>query len=156
MADTPDSPEDMLRSLIERFDPAEQKRIRAIRAAVRKRLPTSNELVYDYKTFFVIAYAPNEQPTDGVLSIAARPDGMRLYLMHGPQLPDPKRLLNGSGKQARYLRLESAKDLKHPDVEALIAAAVKMADVPLPTQGRGGLFIRTFNGKQIPRRKPPK
>jgi hypothetical protein len=150
------TPETQLRSLIEKFDPKDQKLIRSVRSAVRKRLPTANELLYDYESFFVITYSPTEQPTDGIASIAARPDGVRLYLTQGPQLPDPKRLLMGSGKQVRFIRVEAAKELAHPDVEALIAAAIDQAAVPLAAKGRGRLVTRTFAGKQGPRRRPAK
>lgn len=146
-ADTLDTPEAKLQFLMEKFDPKDQTLIRAVRSAVRKRLPTANELLYDYKTFFVIAYSPTDHPTNGIASIAARVDGVRLYLMPGPQLPDPKKLLMGSGKQARFIRVEAAKRLADPEVEALIAAAIDMAEVPLATEGRGRLIVRTFAGK---------
>ncbi|HKV09773.1 MAG TPA: hypothetical protein VJ725_16645, partial [Thermoanaerobaculia bacterium] len=90
-----------LRSFIDRFDPTDQKLIRSVRAAVRRRLPTANELVYDYSNSVVIGYSPTDRGIDGIVSIAARADGVRLYFMHGPQLPDPKGLLLGSGKQTR-------------------------------------------------------
>ena len=147
------TPEAQLRFFIENFDPKEQRLIRAVRSAVRKRLPTANELVYDYYTFFVIGYSPTDHPTDGIVAIAARPDGVRLYLMHRKPLPDPKKLLSGSGKQARFIRVSAASQLAHPDVEALIAAAIDQAGVPLPTKGRGRLVIRTFAGKPGPRRR---
>ena len=148
--------EAQLRSLIGKFDPRAQKLIRSVRAAVRKRLPSANELLYDYGTFIVIGYSPTDRPTDGIVSIAARADGVRLYLMPGPRLPDPKGLLMGSGKQARFIRVEAARRLSHPDVEALIAAAIDQAEVPLATRGRGRLVIRTFGGKRRPRRRPAK
>ncbi len=150
------TPEAQLRSLIAKSDPKDQKLIRSVRAAVRKRLPSANELVYDYNTFFVIAYSPTERPTDAVVATAARPDGMRLYLMQGPRLPDPKKLLEGSGRQTRYVRLDSARQLAHPDVEALIAAAIDHSGFPLPCKGHGRLVIRTFGAKKRPRRKPAK
>lgn len=150
------TPEAQLRAYIEMFDPKYQRFIRSVRSAVRKRLPTANELVYDYYTFFVIAYSPTDRPTDGIVSIAARPDGVRLYLMQGPQLPDPKKLLQGSGKQTRFIRLEAASQLAHPDVEALIAAAIEKAGAPLPSEGRGRLVIRTVSEKRRPRRSPAK
>ena len=50
--DAKDAPEAQLRSLIEKFDPEDQRFIRSVRSAVRKRLPTANELVYDYRSFF--------------------------------------------------------------------------------------------------------
>jgi hypothetical protein len=137
------APEAQLRSFIGRFDPQTQKLFRSVRTAVRKRLPTANELAYGYADSVVIAYSPTDRGIDGVVSIAARAAGVRLYLTHGPQLPDPKRLLQGSGKQVRFVRLEAASQLADPDVETLMAAAIEQASVPLPSKGRGSLIIRT-------------
>jgi hypothetical protein len=141
-SETP-APEAQLRSFSERLDPKQQKLAQSIRAALRKRFPTANELAYDYSSFFVIAYAPNEQGIDAVVSIAARTDRVELYFNNGPQLPDPKKLLQGSGKLTRFIRLESAKQLKDPDVEAFMVAATKLARVPLPSKGKGSLIIKT-------------
>ena len=126
---------------------------------MRKRFPTANELAYDYSSFFVIAYSPTEQGIDALVSIAARADGVYLYFSHGPQLPDPKRLLRGSGKQTRFIRVETARQLAHPDVEAFIAATIDHASVPLPSKGKGSLIIKTNKrvaAKKQPRRKPTK
>src|SRR5262245_40633159 len=97
------APEAELRSYIERSDPKDQKLIRSVRTAMRKRFPTANELAYDYGKFIVISYSPTDRGIDSIVSVAARPDGLRLYLMHGPKLPDPKGLLLGSGKDTRYI-----------------------------------------------------
>jgi hypothetical protein len=150
------TPEAQLRSLIGKFDAKDQRFIRSVRSALRKRLPTANELLYDYRTFFVIGYSPSEHGIESVVSIAARPDGMRLYFMNGPQLPDPKKLLMGTGKQARFIHVEAASRLKHPDVEALIAAAIARAAVPLAGKGSGRLVTKTSAVKARPRRKKAK
>lgn len=152
------TPEAQLRSLIGKFDLKDQRLIRSIRSAVRKRFPTANELIYDYRSFFVIGYSPSEHGIESIVSIAARPDGIRLYFMHGPKLPDPKKLLNGSAKQVRYIELDSASRLKHPDVEALIAATIDLATVPLASKGRGKLITKTSGEKpkSKPRRKVAK
>ena len=147
------SPEAQLRSFNARFDPKQQKFIRTIRAALRKRFPTANELAYDYSSFFVIGYSPTEQGIDSVVSIAARADGVDLYFNHGPQLPDPKKLLKGSGKQTRFIRLESARQLAHPDVKAFIAAATDLAEVPMSSKGKGSLVIKT--NKMLGAKKRP-
>jgi hypothetical protein len=141
---------------MEKFDWKDQRLIRAVRTAVRKRFPTANELVYDNYNFFVIGYSPTEKPADAIVSIAARANGVGLCFIHGAGLPDPKKLLLGSGKQTRFIRLESAAVLEHPDVEALVAAAIGRAKAPLPAKGRGKLIIRSVSKKQRPRRKPPK
>ena len=62
--------ETQLRSFIDKFAPEDQRLIRAVRAAVRRRFPTANELVWDNYNFFVIGYSPTERPTDSIVSIA--------------------------------------------------------------------------------------
>src|SRR5262249_11924489 len=134
----------------------DQRLIRAVRAAMRKRLPTANELVWDNYNFLVVGYSPTERPTDSIVSIAARAQGVGMCFIQGARLSDPKKLLLGSGKQTRFIRLDSARRLAHRDVEALLAAAIDLARVPLPPRGRGRLIIRSVAAKQRPRRKPAK
>jgi len=148
--------EGQLRSFIEKFEPKHQGTIRAVRRALRKRFPTANELVYDNYNFFVIGYGPTERPSDCFLSIAAAANGVGLCLIHGARLPDPAKILTGSGKQTRFIRLPSATLLKQPEVQALLTAAAERARVPLPRSERGRLIIRSVSEKQRPRRKTPK
>ena len=143
-----------VRSSIARLEPKDQKLLRSVRAALRKRFPTANELAYDYSTFVVLSYSPTEQGIDAPVSIAARADRVELYFNHGPQLADPKKLLQGSGKQTRFIALESARRLAHPDVEAFIAAAIELGKVPLPARGKGGLIIKT--NKMLAAKKRPR
>ena len=155
------APEAQLRSFYDMFSPTHQKFIRSVRAALRKRFPTANELAYDYSSFFVIAYSPTDRGIDAIVSIAARADRVDLYFNNGPKLPDPKKLLLGSGKQVRYVRLEKAAQLAHPDVKAFIAAAIDLSAVPLPGKGQGSLIIKTNKAgaakkRSRPRRKPTK
>ena len=120
MTAKPDSttrtPEAVLRSFIYRLGPKDQKLIRSVRAAVRKRFPTANELAYDYSSHFVIAYSPTDRGIDSVVSIVARANGVQLCFTQGKQLPDPKRLLLGSGNQTRFVWVEAARQLADPDV----------------------------------------
>lgn len=150
------TPAARLRAAVEKLDPKTQKLFRSVRAAVRKRFPTANELAYDYGNALVVGYAPAEHGIDSVVAVRAAAAGVFLYFSQGPTLPDPKRLLRGSGKQTRYIELESAGQLALPEVDALIAAAVAQARVPLPLAGKGRLVIKSDGAKKPPRRKPPK
>jgi hypothetical protein len=78
--------------------------------------------------------------------------GVRLAVYWGSKLPDPAGILLGGGTQNRFIRLESARDLAKPEVEALIRAAAAQGKAPLPTAGRGTLVIRSVSAKQRPRR----
>ncbi|MCI0356306.1 MAG: DUF1801 domain-containing protein, partial [Acidobacteria bacterium] len=101
--------------------------------------------------FFVIGYSASERPSDAIVSIAAGSNGVGFCFLHGAKLPDPKKILIGSGNQTRFIRLESAAGLRRPEVEALIAAAIAQAKTPLPNTGRGKLIIRSISAKQRPR-----
>lgn len=148
--------EKQLRGFLSKFAPAHQKLIRAVRGVLRKRFPTADELVYDNYNFFVIGYGPAERPSDAILSIAAAANGVGVCFIRGATLPDPKRVLRGSGKQTRFLRVPSADVLKRPEVEALMTAAAARARTPLRSRGRGRLVIRSVSAKQRPRRAPAK
>ncbi len=137
------SPEAELRSIIGRFDPKIQKLARSVRTAVRKRFPTANELVYDYGKQLVIGYSPSENGIESIVSTAARDAGVALYFNSGPQLPDPKGLLLGKGKATRFVELDSANRVGHPDIEAFIAAAIGLSKVPLPRKGKGAVIIKS-------------
>lgn len=146
--------EKQLQEFIGKFDEKHQALIRATRKALRRRLPAANELVYDNYNFFVIGYCASAKPSDCVVSIAAGANGVSLSFYRGATLPDPRKVLLGSGGQNRFIRLESAATLGRAEVEALIAAAVAQARTPLPASGRGKLIIRSISGKQRARRKP--
>jgi hypothetical protein len=146
--------EKQLNSFIDKFEPKNQALIRAVRKALRKRLPTANELAYDNYNFFVIGYGSTERPSDCILSIAGGANGVGLCFIRGARLPDPHKILLGSGKQTRFIRIGSAEVLANPEVEALIAAAVAKTKAPMAPSGKGKLIIRSVSAKQRPRRKP--
>ena len=146
-------PEQQLRRFIDKLEPRHQAVIRAARKKLRKRFPTANELVYDNYNFFVVGYGPTQRPSDCIITIAAGANGVGLCFVHGAKLPDPDKILIGSGRQTRFIRLPSAKILDQPAVQALLEAATEYTQTPLPSTGRGRLVIRSVSAKQRPRRK---
>src|ERR1700693_4474700 len=145
--------ETQLQGFINKFEPKYSALIRALRKVLRKRIPTANELVWDNYNFFVLSYGATERPSDCIVTIAAAANGVGLSFYRGASLPDPKKILLGSGTQNRFIRLESADVLARPEIEALITAAIAQATTPLPATGGGRLFIRSVSVKQKPRRK---
>jgi hypothetical protein len=144
--------EKQLKGFIAKFEPGHQKLIRAMRKALRKRLPTAHEMVYDNYNFFVIGYGPTERPSDAILSLTGSANGVGLCFIHGASLPDPQKVLLGSGNQTRFIRVDSVEVVARPAVSALISAAIARARTPLQPRGRGSLIIRSISAKQRPRR----
>ena len=148
------SGEQQIKSIIAKYEPNYQKLIRSVQKALRNRFPTADELIYDYNNAFVIGYSPTERGSDSVVAIAAAVNGLRLVFNQGPTLPDPKKLLLGSGRQTRFIWVESAKTLALPEIEALMRAAIDRAKTPLRPGGSGKLVIKSNSAWQRPRKKP--
>ena len=148
----PETPAKQLAGFLARYDPAVAKLARSTRSALRKRLPTAIELVYDNYQFLALGFSATERASDCLVSLAISPKGVALSFYYGASLPDPKGILLGSGNQNRFVRLESAATLAIPAVEALIRAATTQAATPLPSTGRGYTVIKSISAKQRPRR----
>jgi hypothetical protein len=84
--------------------------------------------------------------------LAANAKGVGLSFYYGATLPDPHKILQGSGNQNRFMRIESAATLAKPEVEALLRAAAAQGKVPLPKSGRGRLIMGWISVNQRPRR----
>jgi Domain of unknown function (DU1801) len=147
-----DSPAKQLAGFMAKFDARVGKLIRSTRLAVRRRFPTATEIVSDKYNFLALGFSSSERPSDCVVSLAANTKGVGLCLYYGATLPDPHEILQGSGNQTRFIRLESAATLANPAVEALLKAALKQAKSPMPTAGKGRSIIRSISAKQRPRR----
>jgi hypothetical protein len=146
--------EKRLAEFVDKFDPANARLIRQCRVELRKLMPTAIELVYDNYNFFVIGYCTTPRASDCIVSIAAAANGVGISFYQGATLADPDRLLQGSGKQSRFIRVPSIKTLRAPETLALIRAAIAQAKVPLPFTGVGRTVIQSVSSKQRPRRKP--
>jgi len=146
------SPAEQVAGFIAKFDPAIAKLTRSARSVLRKRFPTAIELVYDNYNALAIGYSPTERTSDVMFSLAVYARGVNLYFMYGRSLPDPDKLLQGSGKQGAFVRLDDLSVLDRPAVNALIAAAVHNSEPPLPAQGKGYTIVKSISAKQRPRR----
>ena len=147
------SPEARVRAFIDKFDPDNRVLIRAVRKVLRKRFATAYELAYDNYNFFVLGYSPTERPSDAVVSLAAGANGVGVCFIQGARLPDPKRILQGSGNQTRFLRVPAVAVLARPEVQALLEAAVAHSSAPFRANGKQTLIIRSVSAKQRPRRR---
>lgn len=147
------TPARQLAAFIAKYDPAVARLARQCRSALRNRLPAAIEQVYDNYQFLAIGYCTTERTSDCLVSLAVSPKGVALSFYYGASLPDPDGILLGSGKQNRFVRLDSAATLKLPAVESLIRAAISQAKTPLSATAKGYLMIKSVSAKQRPRRK---
>lgn len=145
------SAETQLQSFFAKYEPAIARLGKALRARLRDRLPGLFEVVYVYgrQNALVIAYSPTEHGYDGLCSLGVYPSGAKLFFTHGPQLSesDPNALLQGRGKTVRHVVLNAVEDFDRPEIEALIAAVLKLAKVRLDPSAKGPVIIQTKGSK---------
>lgn len=120
---------------------------------LRKLVPGAVELVYDNYNALVVGFGPSERASEAVVSLAVYPRWVTLFfLQNGPDLPDPQKLLRGSGSVVRNLRLSSSADLDKPAIKKLIKQALALADVPIPRSAKRRMVIKSVSAKQRARR----
>ena len=148
------TPQQQLDVFIEKYTPAIAARGRLVIARVRGMTPGAVELVYDNYNALVIGFGPNDRTSEAILSIAFYPKWVTLFFLQAARtkMPDPYKLLRGSGSVARHVVLERDADIDDPAVVGLIEEALRTAEAPLdPTRART-LIIRSVSTKQRPRR----
>lgn len=144
--------EAQLASYFAKYEPAIARLGKAVRAKLRARLPGLSEIVYVYENqdSLVISYSPTERGFEGLCGLALYPDKLNLFFGQGAQLAKSAagKLLQGSGKTVRHVALEAAADLDRPEIEALMAAAVKLAKLRLTKGAKGAVIIKAEAQKQ--------
>jgi hypothetical protein len=148
--------ETQLASYFAKYEPAMVKLGKALRAKLRARLPGLFEVVYVYESqnSLVIAYSPTEHGYDALCSIALYPRCVNLYFGQGALLSksDPNKLLQGCGKTVRYVVLNAVEDFDRPEIEVLMAAALKLAKLRLDASAKGSVIIKAEAQKERARR----
>src|SRR4051812_1032758 len=101
-----ESPQDQLDRFIDKYKPEIGAPGRLILKKLRARVPGAVVLVYDNYNALAIGFSPTELPSEVIFSIALYPRWVSLFFMYGIDLPDPQKLLKGSGKRVRHIVLE--------------------------------------------------
>ena len=95
-----------------------QSLARAARALMMDVLPKVKETVDPTGPYITYAYEPGYK---GVVSyITVSKQGVKLGVARGASLPDPKKLLQGSGKSNRHVVIKTPGDLEAPGIRQLV------------------------------------
>ena len=146
------SAEDQLAGLFARYEPAIAELGQALRAKLSVRLPGLFEIVYLYERqgTLVISYSPTERGHGALCSLALYPEQVKLFFARGPELSasDPSRLLQGSARSVRFVPMTAAADLDRKEIEALMVAALRLAQLRLVAGAPGPTILKVEEQKQ--------
>ena len=144
--------ETQLAGYFAKYEPAMAKLGKALRTRLRDRLPGLSEVVYVYENqdALVISYSPTENGYEGLCSLGLYPRWAKLFFTKGGLLSksDPSKLLQGRGSGVRHIVLNTVADFDRPEIEALIAAALKAAKLRLDAGAKGAVIIKAEAQKQ--------
>ena len=93
----------------------------SVRRLVRGVLPRCHEI--PDKAVRVIGYGYGPGYRDTVAALILSRGGVKLGLVRGSELPDPKHLLAGAGKVHRHIAFTDLDQVNRPGVKALLKAA---------------------------------
>ena len=107
-------------ALLSSYPPEVRALARATRKMIRTMLPRVDETVDASAPVVGYGYGPGYRGT--VCTLILSKSGVKLGLVGGAELADPRELLEGSGRVHRYIQLHAASDLRRPGVSQLVKA----------------------------------
>ena len=108
--------------------------VKAARQLVKSVAPKASEISYrsepprSSRAMWKIArYAVDRE---NVVGIGTFPNHATLWFYRGRELDDPSGLLEGGGKDSRFVRLRSPADAERPVVKRMVREAFRLAGTP--------------------------
>lgn len=104
------------------YPPDVQEVAHQLRELVREAVPGSVEMVDTSAK--VLGYGFGAGYKNLICTIMPSKGGVKLGVVRGVHLSDPRRLLEGSGKVHRHIKFKDANDVRKPGIKPLLKAAV--------------------------------
>ncbi len=108
--------------LLARYPHEVQELAQELRKLVMEAVPGCLEMVD--RSAKVIGYGYGAGYKDLICTIMPSKGGVKLGVVRGADLPDPKQLLEGQGKVHRHVEFKDSNDLRKPGIKPLLKAAV--------------------------------
>jgi len=117
-----------LSGLLRRYDPPVRALALKLRDLVLREMGPCHECLYDAGYTVAFWYSYTGRITDGVCLIAVYTKHVNLGFTRGTTLPDPHRLLEGTGTWMRHIKMRTPADLVRPEIPEYVRAAIAEAD----------------------------
>ena len=112
---------------IEEFLKSHTPKVQEVSLELRKiameLLPETEEILYEGWKNFTYGTGKSRTDKDLIIYIAPFKDSVNLGFYRGTNLPDKKKLLKGTGKLLRHIKLKTMADYEIEDIKQLITEA---------------------------------
>ena len=97
-----------------------------LRACILELYPESNELLYHTHALTTV-FSVSDTLSDAFCMLPIYTSHLNLGFNKGTLLPDPDKLLTGTGKLIRHIPVSTAEDYRNEKVKALLLSAIELA-----------------------------
>ncbi len=147
------TPDPQLLVFLSAYDKSVSDLALAVRHIIIEEANSAIETIYDAYSAVALGYSFTGRLKDGFCHLAVYTGHVNLGFNRGVDLPDPRNVLEGSGKNTRHIRIEPGDDLTQPWLRRYIRMAIAQVGGPL-AKGREGSSIVKAVYKKKRRPKP--
>lgn len=130
------------------YDPHVVELALATRALVLEEAPDAIELIYDAYSAVSAGYGFTGRPSESFVYVAAYTSAVNLGFWRGASFPDPRRVLQGTGKQSRHIKIATLSDLEKPAVREFLRMAIAQAARPVGEEPKRKSMVRAVYEKK--------
>jgi len=136
--------------LLKPYDRGIQELTLALRQLVLEEMAPCCEYILEV---YIIAlhYGPTHRMKDGICYIGVIKDHVNLGFIRGSELADPQRILEGTGKQMRHIKIRNMSDLLRPAIRAYLQEACERAGYEVATE-KERTVTTVVKRKSLPKR----
>jgi len=136
-----------------RYDPAVQSLALGLRQVIHQEMAPCHEYIFEMRSKVVLLFSKTERViADGVCSIGVFPKHVTLGFPGGTDLADPGKILQGTGKTMRHIRLKKLSDLDRPEIRAFLRQTRKHAGLARRRKVTDEVVTRVKQKSATPRR----
>ena len=127
-----------------KYDPPIHSLALGLRQVVLDAIAPCHEYIFQMRSKVVLLYGATARiMADGICQIAIFRHHVTLVLPDGIDLEDPARVLRGTGKTMRHVRVTASSDLARPELRSLLRQARVLAGLAAPPRrGRREVVTR--------------
>lgn len=142
-------PKELL-DFLEPYDRGIQEPTLALRQLVIEEVAPCCEYILEVYCVSLL-YGPTHKVKDGICYIGVSKNHVNLSFNRGTELADPKKTLEGTGKQTRHVKIRNMSDLLRPAVRSYLREACERAGHDVANE-KPREVITVVKGKFSPKR----
>lgn len=142
-------PKELL-DLLKPYDRGIQELTIALRQIVLEELAPCCEYIVEVYIVSLL-YGPTHRMKDGICYIGVIKDHVNLGFIRGSELSDPQKIMEGTGKQMRHIKIRNVSDLLRPAIRAYLQEACERAGFETATE-KEKTVTTAVKRKSLPKR----